>query len=205
MASVHEEQESVLAEVAHDLANRFHRYYYYSDLAVETLADVPAEVRELLAKAMETVEGIEVLTRTTLSFLRRMELRTILVRADDVVGSLRQHLGEHALESRSCAPSGTAMIAIDPPRFGEVLATCCRILLERAVPGAPLRLELTGDGCLELRLSVDASSSIPATPDLALALATKILALHGGELLIPATSQAGIAALTVRLPLAAQE
>jgi len=205
MVSVHEEQERVLAEVAHELANRFHRYFYYSDLAVETLAEAPSEARELLAKALETVEGIEVLTRTALAFMRPIELRTILVRADDVVGSLRQHLGDHAMESGSCAPVGAVLVAVDPSRLGEVLAVCCKTLLDRASAHAPLQLELSGDGCLELRLSVLASSAIPATPDLALAMTKRILALHGGELVIPLTAQPGTAALTVRLPLAAQE
>jgi len=205
IASVHPEQERILGEVAHDLANRFHRYYYYSDLAVETLEEAPAESRELLAKALETVEGIEALTRTALAFVRNIELRTILVRAEDIVGSLRQHLGEHALESGTHTPQGPAMVAVDPPRLGEVLATCCKILLENAADQAPLRLELGGEGWLELRMSVLASSAVAPKPNLELAMATRILALHGGELVIPVTPQPGTAALTVRLPLAAQE
>jgi len=205
MASVQEEQERVLAEVAHDLANRFHRYYYYQELGVQSLGDAPAEARQLLGKALETVEGIESLTRTAMAFLRRMELHTILIRADDVVGSLRQHLNDRTLEVVSAFPSGSTMVAVDPSRLGEVLSTCCRILLARSADGVPLHLELAGDGCLELRLSIPSSSPIPAGPDLSLAMVSKILSLHGGALVIPATSQPGTAALTVRLPLAAQE
>lgn len=204
MASVHDEQERVLAEVAHDLANRFHRYYYYSELAVETLEETASEARGLLARALETVEGIEALTRTVLALIRPMELRTIRVRAEDVVGSLRQHLGDRTLEAVSGAPWREAMVVVDPARLGEVFAACCRLLLSRAVADAPLRLELGGDGWLELRLSVVASSSIAAAVDLELAMVNKILALHGGELVVPQTPLPGTAALTVRLPLAAQ-
>lgn len=205
MASVQEEQERVLAEVAHDLANRFHRYYYYQELGIETVADAPAEGRQLLAKALETVEGIESLTRATMAFLRRMELRTIPVRAEDVIGSLRQHLSDRALEVVSGLPAGSAMVSVDPARIGEVLSTCCSTLLSLSSDGSPLHLEVGGEGCLELRLSIVSTSPVPSSPDLSLAMAHKILSLHGGGLVIPTTSRSGTAALTVRLPLAAQE
>ncbi len=205
MVSGQKEQEGVLAEVAHDLANRFHRYYYCSHLAVEALGEAPPEVRDLLARAQDTVEEIEALTSALLAFVRPTDLRSILVGGDDVVGSLRRHLGEHCVESFGCDALGSIKVAVDPTRLGEVLATCSKILLGRAVSQAPLRLELGSDGCLELRLSVLASSPIPATPDLALAMAMKIVALHGGELTIPTASPPGTAAITVRLPIAPQE
>ncbi|HYC01387.1 MAG TPA: hypothetical protein VEC57_19800 [Candidatus Limnocylindrales bacterium] len=202
VGSASAEQTKILAEVAHDLANRFHRFYYYAEILGRLLPEDTGEARDYLDRVHDTVEDIERMTRGALSYLRPMEVRTVRVQVRDVVGSLRQHVGDRAVEVGGLESAGGMPVAVDPSRLGEALGHACRAVLAHAPDAAPLRIDLRAASDIDITFSAESSQTEALPFDLSLALAAKILRLHGGDLEV---APAQPATLSVRLPLADQE
>lgn len=200
MERVDEQQDRVLAEVAHDLANHFHRFYYYFEL-LEGAADGSVEAAaDLIERTRRTVEDIETLTKAALAFVRPMELRMLRVSVGDLVSSLRQHAGDREILVSGEDGARAAGVEIDPARLSEALATLVRGATGRAEAGEPLRVELIGGTSVGLRFHLEGRAKPERGDHLALALAGKILDLHGGQLdLGPPESTAWTLWLPVRM------
>jgi signal transduction histidine kinase len=202
LTDVSAEQSRILAEVAHDLANRFHRFYYFAEILSRLLPAERGEAHDYLERAFQTVEDIEGMTRGALSYLRPMDVRTVRVQVRDLLGSLRQHLGERALQLETENDTAALPVAVDPTRMGEALGNVCRAVLTAADEKAALEVQVRKAAGVALTFSCDGTLAEPLSFDLPLALAAKILRLHGGDLDVGTGQRA---TLTVHLPVAAEE
>lgn len=216
MATELDEQNRVLSEVSHDLANQFHRAYYLMDLIGEVPAPDNEAAGPLLERLRETVEEIESMARGALSFVRPLDLRRLRVRLQDLTASLRQHAGMRSIELRGDMAAGLCEIDVDPAKISEALATLCRTATANDDSQAPVVVELFAGETVALRIyrngrtgptasdatdAIDARASKPTRMDLGLALSTRIARLHGGDIDI---DDGEPSSLTLRLPLAAR-
>jgi signal transduction histidine kinase len=194
VSSETEDLQRILSEASHDLANRFHRSYYFLDLLADS---VDAEGLQHLERLRETLEDIESIARRALQFVRPVEIRTIRVRLEDLVASLRQHCGLAGITVAGDAEAGRLEVAVDPARISEVLATLCRAALGNGEGQGPIRVELLGGNPAGLRLHAQGAL---ADDGLALALAARVVGLHGGSLEAGPFPDGAAPFLTLRLP-----
>jgi len=199
VSSENEEQQRVLSEVSHDLANRFHRSYYFLELLGESLDPANDGAPSLLEKLRGTVEEIESMTRRALDYLRPMELRTLRVRLSDLTASMRQHAGMREIEMRDDAEAGASEVEVDPARISEALAFVCKAATDGDESREPMIIEMLGGNPVGLRVYRLAGTPVSEMTNLTLALTARIARLHGGALEI---DNAHGASLTLRLPLA---
>ncbi len=199
MSAENDEQQRVLSEVSHDLANRFHRSYYFLELLGDSLDPANDGAVSLLGKLRSTVEELESMTRQVLDYMRPMELRTLRVRLSDLTVSMRQHAGLREIEMRGDQQAGACEVDVDPARISEALAFVCKAAMEGDETREPMVVELVGGDPVGLRVYRLAGATAGVATDISLALTARIARLHGGALEIDNT---GGASLTLRLPLA---
>lgn len=197
-----EEQHRVLSEVSHDLANQFHRTYYLMELIGEALPAGNETAAPLLERLRETVEEIESMARSTLAFVRPIDLHRLRVRLEDLTASLRQHAGMRTVEVRGDMAAGRCEVDVDPARISEALGFLCRAATADDESQSPVVVELFGGDTVALRIHRVAAVAQPTRMDLRLALTARIARLHGGELDI---DDGDSSSLTLRLPIAAGE
>lgn len=199
-----EDEQCVLSEASHDLANRFHRSYYLLELLSDALSDVPEAggAAELIERLKDTIEDIESLARRTFQFVRPLELRTIRVPLEDLVASLQQHAGMQGLEVRGERMSGRCEVAVDPARISEALAAISEALGSGQSSPLPIHVEFLGGDPVGLRIGLDAGTGPAPAPHLALAVAARIVRMHGGNLGIDETTDGRAPSFTLRLPVA---
>jgi signal transduction histidine kinase len=199
VSAENEEQQRVLSEVSHDLANRFHRSYYFLELLGEALNSSGDGAASLLEKLRGTVEELESMTRRALDYMRPMELRTLRVRLSDLTASMRQYAGLRDFELRGEDKAGACEVEVDPARISEALAFVCRAATEGDETKDPMVVELLGGNPVGLRVYRLSGAPAAAATTLTLALTSRIARLHGGALEIDNT---GGASITILLPLA---
>lgn len=197
-----DDQQRVLSEVSHDLANRFHRSYYFLELLGDAVGPDNEAAVPLLAGLRDTVEDIEATTRSTLDFLRNVELRKVRVRLEDLAASLRQHVGLRGVEVGGDAEAGRREVDVDPARISESLACLCKAATRGDESQATVAVDLLDGDPVAIRIHCTAGATLPAGADLGLALTSRIARLHGGALDIEA---AAAGAFTLRLPVAGRE
>jgi len=196
-----EDQQVVLSEVSHDLANRFHRSYYFLELLGDALDPSSDAAPSLLAGLRGTVEDIESMTRSALDFVRPIELRKLRVRLGDLTTSMRQHVGMREIDVRGDLAAGRWEVDVDPARISEALAFLCRVATEGDDSNVPVVVELIGTDPVGLRVHRATAAPIGARTDIVLAQATRIARLHGGALDV---GEGEAWSLTLRLPVAAR-
>ena len=194
-----EDEQRVLSEASHDLANRFHRTYYFLDLLEDSVHEGS---REQFQRLKETVEDLESIARRTLQFVRPVELRTIRVRLEDLVASLRQHAGLAGLAVAGAPEAGRLEVAVDPTRIAETLAAIGRSVTGGSSSEEPGRVEVLGGNPAGLRIGRDGEAPAGPLPHLELALAARVVRLHGGSLEIDQTADGRAPSFTLRLPVA---
>jgi len=194
-----DDQQRVLSEASHDLANRFHRSYYFLELLGEAIGPDNDSAESLLTRLRETVEDIESISRSTLDFIRPLELRTLRVRMDDLVASLRQHVGLRPVELGGDTEAGRSEVEVDPARISEALAILCRTVVGDDDTQSPVIVELIGGDPVGLCIRGAAKALGATHADIALALTARIARLHGGALDIGGGDSLS---MTLRLPVA---
>jgi len=202
-----EEQQLVLSEVSHDLANRFHRSYYFLELLGDALDPSSQSAPDLLAGLRGTVEDIESMTRSALAFVRPIELRKLRVRLDDLTASMRQHVGMREIELRGDASVGKVQVLVDPARISEALSFLCAFATDGDDSQSPVVVELVDGDPVGLRVHRGPGVVARTRGDLQLALTTRIARLHGGTLHVEGNGiEAGVASssMILRLPVAAR-
>lgn len=194
-----EDEQRVLSEASHDLANRFHRTYYFLDMLEDSVHEGS---REQFQRLKETVEDLESIARRTLQFVRPVELRTIRVRLEDLVASLRQHAGLAGLSVAGSAEAGRLEVAVDPTRIAETLAAIGRSVTGGSSSEEPVRVEVLDGNPAGLRIGRDGEAPVQPLPHLELALAARVVRLHGGSLEIHENADGRAPSFTLRLPVA---
>jgi signal transduction histidine kinase len=196
----YDEQQRVLSEVSHDLANRFHRSYYFLELIAESLDPASEGAAGLVEKLRDTVEDLESMTRQALDYMRPMEIRPLRVKLSDLTTSMRQHAGMREIELRDEQQTGACEVEVDPTRIAEALAFVCKAATDGDESREPMIIELLAGNPVGLRVHRLAGAAAADATQLVLALTARIARLHGGMLEIDASEAASF---TLRLPVAA--
>ncbi len=195
-----DDQQRVLSEVSHDLANRFHRSYYLLDLLGDALDPADSNAAQLLEGLRNTFSETESMIRGALSLLRPLELRRLRVRLEDLTMSLRQHVGVREVSVLGDLAAGSSEVEVDPARISEALAFLCHVAVDGSDTGSPVVVELEGGDPVGLRVHrAEGTGQFPST--LQLALTSRIAESHGGALEV---DSAGNGSVTLRLPVASR-
>jgi hypothetical protein len=115
---------------------------------------------------------------------------------DDLVASLRQHVGLRPVELAGDLGAGKCEVSVDPARISEALAFLCRVASADDDTQSPIVIELIGGDPVGIRIhrAIGSSGASPAaTGDgaefaggaydhLKLAQTARIAELHGGAL-----------------------
>lgn len=201
MSRQSEDHQRVLSEASHDLANHIHRSFYFLELLADAAGAENASAQALLSRLRESIESIEVISRSTLQLVRPLELRPLRVRMEDLVKSLTRHAGLRPVELAGDLDAGRCEVDVDPARMSEALGLLCKAAAVDDGTAVPIVIELIGGDRVGIRIPRAADAPDASASSLDLALTSKIAELHGGALEI---QDGDHPSLTLRLPLAVQ-
>ena len=195
------DDQRVLSEASHDLANHIHRSYYFLELLGGAVDPENDKVHSLLTGLKESIENVESIARSTMQYIRPVELRRLVVRMDDLVASLKQHVGLRPVELGGDLAAGRCEVSVDPGRISEALAFLCRAAAGDEEGNEPIFIELIEGNPVGLR--IHCASGVASNPrdELKLALTARIAVLHGGALDIQNGDRSS---WTLQLPVAGQ-
>lgn len=192
-------QEKVLAEISHELGNFFHKLYYWS----EYLRDAPARqsVDSTAGEMLErTIRNLEDFLKMSLGYFRPVHLSVVRMGAAEVVEGMlfqaRARLNGTPLTVAQESDWRRAEILVDPGQISLAFEIVMRHLTTQIGPesqlgvGFGLGSRRDGPG-LEARFRLQAPSEPPplfrtAEAGVEWAVAERIVALHGGELVMQA-------------------
>lgn len=182
--------ERVLAEIAHELGNFFHKLYYWAEFLQEKRADHSSEATAV-QMLTHTVGNLEEFLKGTLEYFRPLTLSPARVPLSDVIAGMIVQLRAqlHGWPVRVSDPGGWERhaVLIDPARLPAVFLAVGRRLTERAPAGSGVHVgvEARPDG-VEAVFRVEGSFGAPgfqtAASCIEWALAERVVALHGGRL-----------------------
>jgi len=187
-------EERVLSDISHELGNFFHKLYYWTDYLQEKRppASEDTTATEMLGRTIRNLEGF---LRVSLEYFRPLSLSTIPMSVSDLVagllGQARSELNGTPLVVADAGQWNGSTLLVDPGRLPGVFVLALRRVLtgtERARVEIALRVERRGDvEGLEVRVAaLSAKGAAPAAlntaADVEWALAERVVALHGGEL-----------------------
>lgn len=207
-------EERVLAEISHELGNFFHKLYYWSDYLKEHAPrKTPAD--STAAQMLErTIRNLEDFLKLSLAYFHPLQLSFMRMPVGDVVqallGQIRAQLNG---TSASVAQDGewtSEAILVDPSHLSRAFEVTLRHMTTQVGAGSSARIAVArsvrGDRSgLELSFHlerVSESSPLFRTSEAGVewAVAQKVVALHGGELL-EQTRGPGEKSLVIFLPL----
>jgi hypothetical protein len=183
-------EERVLAEIAHELGNFFHKLYYWAEFLQEKRADHSSEATAA-QMLTQTVGGLEEFLKGTLDYFRPLKLSPVQMPLAEIVAGMVVQLRAqlHGWPVRVSDQGGWEQraVLIDPAKLPAVFLAVGRRLTERAPAGTGVHvgLESSSDG-IEAVFSVEGRFGTPgfqtAASCVEWALAERIVALHGGRL-----------------------
>ncbi len=183
-------EDRVLAEIAHELGNFFHKLYYWTEFLQEKRADHSTDATAV-QMLTHTVGNLEEFLKGTLEYFRPLKLSPVRLTAPDVIAGmvvqLRAQLHGWPVRVGEPGPWERREVLIDPARLPAVFLAVGRRLTERAPAGTGVHVGLEGraDG-VEAVVRVEGGFGAPAFQTAASciewALAERIVALHGGRL-----------------------
>lgn len=200
MSTELDDHKRVLSEAAHDLANHIHRSYYFLELLADAIGPDNPAAGSLVSRLKDSLADIESDIRSTMAFIRPVELHRLRVRMDDLVSSLRQHVGLRPVELGGDIDAGRCEVEVDPGRISEALGLLCKAAAgEEEDVQIPILVELIEGNPVGLRIHRTQGTSGEFRPDLTLAQSARIARLHGGTLDFQDGNSSSV---TLRLPVA---
>jgi signal transduction histidine kinase len=193
-------QEKVLAEIAHELGNFFHKLYYWSDYLKEKpgRSSEDSTAAQMLESTIRNLEGflkvsLDYFHPTQLSFTR-MPVTDLL---DGVLFQVRQHLNGTPIsvpaDQSERGRLRKAAVMVDPGHLSRAFEVAVRHLTQRLGTESTVRLgieESARRDCRGLEVGFHVQKPNEASPlfrtaeaGVEWAVAQKVVALHGGELL----------------------
>ena len=190
-------QEKVLAEIAHELGNFFHKLYYWSDFLKEKQARKSADstATQMLERTIKNLEdflklALDYVHPTQLSFMR-MNVSELL---EGLLFQVRAHLnGTPVTVSDDEDWRGAQVqVMVDPSHLSHAFEVAVRHLTKQVGPVSRIQLAIervmrrNAPG-LEVRFRLhgpNEASPLFRTAEAGVewAVAQKVVALHGGEL-----------------------
>jgi signal transduction histidine kinase len=183
-------EERVLAEIAHELGNFFHKLYYWAEFLQEKRTEHASETTAV-QMLTHTVSNLEEFLKGTLEYFRPLKLSPARMLLSDVVAGmvvqLRAQLHGWPVRVTDAGDRERQAVLIDPARLPAVFLAIGRRLTERAPAGSGVHIEVdTRGGEVEAVFRIEGSMGGPAFQSAASclewALAERIVALHGGTL-----------------------
>ena len=191
-------QEKVLAEIAHELGNFFHKLYYWSDYLKQKPA--PKSADSTAAQMLErTIKNLEDFLRVSLDYFHptqlsftRMAVRELL---EGLLFQVRAQLnGTSVMVSEGDAwPSEDGGVLIDPGHLSRAFEVAVRQLTRQVGSASSIAVTIERSARREraglevgfhLRQPNEASPLFrTAEAGIEWAVAQKVVGLHGGELL----------------------
>jgi signal transduction histidine kinase len=208
-------QEKVIAEISHELGNFFHKLYYWSDYLREK--PTPQAADSTATQMLErTIRNLEEFLKVSLDYFHPLQLTFIRMPVGDLVeGLLAQMRAQmngtpfsvHGRDAERALPE----VLIDPGQLSRALEVAVRHLGKQIGPESAVRIAVDPtarrDGrCLEVTFILERPNDASplfrtAEAGIEWAVAQKVIALHGGELL-ESTQPSGEKTMVVFLPLA---
>jgi signal transduction histidine kinase len=206
-------EEKVLAEIAHELGNFFHKLYYWSDYLKER---TPRKTADSTAAEMleRTIKNLEDFLRLSFDYVHPLQLSFLRMGVADVVhgllGQVRAQLnGTPATVAHDGEWCGEEVL-VDPSHLSRVFEVTLRHMMKQVGAASTVcvavgRALRAGRPGLELSFHVEGvseASPLFRTSDAGVewAVAQKVVALHGGELR-EQTRGPGEKSLVIFLPL----
>ena len=195
VAEVPAAQEKVLAEIAHELGNFFHKLYYWSDYLKERPGRQSADLTA--AQMLEsTIRNLEGFLKVSLDYFHPMPLSLTRMPAADLVEGLmfqvRSNLNGTALTFSGEGPEREDELLVDPGQLSRAFEVTVRHLTKHVGAESSVHVDVrrgtrsVGAGLevgFQLHKPNDASPLFrTAEAGVEWALAQKVVALHGGEL-----------------------
>ena len=188
-------QEKVLAEIAHELGNFFHKLYYWSDFLKERPGRQSADLTaaEMLENTIRNLEGF---LKISLDYFHPAPLAfTRMAVADLVEGLLflaRSNLNGTPVVVSDSRQERDAEMMVDPGQLSRAFEVTVRHLTKHVGNDSSVRIEVrhaTRAGRIGLEVAFHLQNANDASPlfrtpeaGVEWALAQKVVALHGGEL-----------------------
>jgi hypothetical protein len=191
-------EEKVLAEIAHELGNFFHKLYYWSDFLKERPGGKAAD--STAAQMLErTIKNLEDFLKFSLDYFHPTQLSFIRMGVRELLEALFVQVRAQLNGTPLTAPDGDlwwcydAEVLIDPGHLSRAFEVAVRRLMKQVGPESSVvigierstRRECTGlEVGFQLRQPNEASPLFrTAEAGIEWAVAEKVVALHGGELL----------------------
>ncbi len=189
-------QERVLAEIAHELGNFFHKLYYWSDY-IKSDAEGARKADSTAGHMLErTISNLEDFLKVALEYFYPIRLNFTKIDVGELLDAFMTHLGAHlnGNEVRVFRDEigDPATILVDPARISQAFRIALHQVHEDLKSGGALTVSL-GKGSrrdfpgLEMRLEVEpkvAPSPLSRTAEAGVewAVAQKLIEMHGGEI-----------------------
>jgi len=219
-------QEKVLSEITHELGNFFHKLYYWAEYLRDAPSRKPAAggagenaprgaSDTSAAQMLEgTIRALEDFLKVTLGYFHPITLSPIRMTAGDVVEGLlfqvRAQLNGTPVEVAHCDRSSGAVAMVDPAHVSRAFEVLARQVARQVGPDSRLVIrceETSRRDCagIEVEFAVERPAETSplfrsAEAGLEWAVAQRILALHGGELVERAPADGGARYVRVFLP-----
>jgi signal transduction histidine kinase len=190
-------QEKVLAEIAHELGNFFHKLYYWSDFLKERPARKTADstAAQMLERTIKNLEdflkvSLDYFHPTQLSFTR-MAVRELV---EGLLFQVRSQLNGTSVSVADVAAwrDGDADVLVDPGHLSYAFEVAVRHLTKQIGPDSTIRIEIARStrrdvAGLEIEFHLrqpNEASPLFRTAEAGVewAVAQKFVALHGGDL-----------------------
>jgi hypothetical protein len=189
-------QERVLAEIAHEIGNFFHKLYYWSDY-IKGEAEGPRKSDTTAGQMLErTITNLEDFLKVALEYFYPIHLSFTRVTASEMLDGfmthLRAHLNGNEVRVFRDELRDPATILVDPARISQAFRIALHKVHEDLKSGGALTVSM-GTGSrhdfqgLEIRLEVE--PKVPASPlfrtaeaGVEWAVAHKLIEMHGGEI-----------------------
>jgi signal transduction histidine kinase len=188
-------QEKVLAEIAHELGNFFHKLYYWSDFLKERPGRQSADLTaaEMLENTIRNLEGF---LKISLDYFHPAPLAFTRMAAADLLEGLlflaRSNLNGTPVVVADTRTEREAEMMVDPGQLSRAFEVTVRHLTKHVGNDSSVRIEVrhgTRGGRVGLEVAFHLQNANDASPlfrtpeaGVEWALAQKVVALHGGEL-----------------------
>jgi signal transduction histidine kinase len=207
-------QERVLAEIAHEIGNLFHKLYYWSDY-IKSDTEGARKADSTAGHMLErTITNLEDFLKVALEYFYPIKLNFTKIAIGELLDGFMTHLGAHLNGNEvrvfrdEISEPGT--ILVDPARISQAFRISLHQVHEDLKSGGALNVRIAKGyrrdfPGLELRLEVE-----PKVPPSALfrtaeagvewAVARKLIEMHGGEI-VERYDQNGRKVVLIFLPL----
>jgi hypothetical protein len=200
--------DRILGEISHEMGNYFHKLYYWTEYLRERSGNGPDTDQTAFEMLEGTVERLEHFMRMILEYFAPARLSFTRLRAEDLVGGLRNRLVGRRLRIDGDSDVRATAVLADAALIGHALRTIFEAAVATLIDEDEMTVRLLASERREfhgIEIEFQAGRGAPATKTLArgieIAVAEKFIQMHGGELYEHRGDGSSARALVVFLPI----